>query len=126
LGRAYGVTGRVVAGKGRGAKVLGVPTANLVSENDLLPSCGIYAVWVIKDGHRLPGVANIGTCPTFDNQELTLEVHLLDFNGDLYGEMLQVEFVSRLRDEQRFSSIDELAAQIRADMTEARQVLAAG
>jgi riboflavin kinase/FMN adenylyltransferase len=126
LGRAYGVTGRVVAGKGRGAKVLGVPTANLVSENNLLPSCGIYAVWVIKDGHRLPGVANIGTCPTFDNQELTLEVHLLDFNGDLYGEMLQVEFVSRLRDEQRFSSIDELAAQIRADMTEARQVLAAG
>jgi riboflavin kinase/FMN adenylyltransferase len=126
LGRAYGVTGRVVAGKGRGAKVLGVPTANLVSENDLLPSCGIYAVWVIKDGHRLPGVANIGTCPTFGNQELTLEVHLLDFNGDLYGEMLQVEFVSRLRDEQRFSSIDALAAQIRADMTEARQVLAAG
>jgi riboflavin kinase/FMN adenylyltransferase len=126
LGRAYGVTGRVVAGKGRGAKVLGVPTANLVTENDLLPSCGIYAVWVIKDGHRLPGVANIGTCPTFGNQELTLEVHLLDFNGDLYGEMLQVEFVSRLRDEQRFSSIDALAAQIRADMTEARQVLATG
>ncbi len=126
LGRAYGVTGRVVAGKGRGAKILGVPTANLVSENDLLPSCGIYAVWVRKEGKRLPGVANIGTCPTFDNQELTLEVHLLDFNGDLYGELLQVEFVSRLRDERRFPSIDELAAQIRADMTEAREVLAAG
>ena len=126
LGRAYGVTGRVVAGKGRGAKVLGVPTANLAPENDLLPSCGIYAVWVIKDGKRLPGVANIGTCPTFDNQELTLEVHLLDFNGDLYGELLQVEFVARLRDERRFLSIDELAAQIRADMNEARKVLAAG
>jgi riboflavin kinase/FMN adenylyltransferase len=126
LGRTYGVAGRVVTGKGRGAKVLGVPTANLVSENDLLPSCGIYAVWVIRDGERLPGVANIGTCPTFENQELTLEVHLLDFNGDLYGEVLQVEFVARLRDEQRFPSIDELAAQIRSDMNEARGVLAAG
>jgi riboflavin kinase/FMN adenylyltransferase len=126
LGRAYGVAGRVVAGKGRGAKVLGVPTANLVTENDLLPSCGIYAVWGIRDGKRLPGVANIGTCPTFGNQELTLEVHLLDFTGDLYGETLQVEFVVRLRDEQRFPSIEELAAQIRADMDKARGVLAAG
>jgi riboflavin kinase/FMN adenylyltransferase len=126
LGRAYGVTGRVVAGKGRGSKVLGVPTANLVSENDLLPAGGIYAVWVTKDGQRLSGVANIGTCPTFGNQELSLEVHLLDFNGDLYGEILQVEFVSRLREERRFPSIDELAAQIRSDMTEAKRVLAAG
>jgi len=124
LGRVYGVTGRVVAGKGRGAKILGVPTANLVSENDLLPACGIYAVWVKKDGQRLPGVANIGTCPTFDNQELSLEVHLLDFDGDLYGEVLQVEFVHRLREEQRFPSIEALAAQIRADMAAARQVLA--
>jgi riboflavin kinase/FMN adenylyltransferase len=125
LGRAYGVTGRVVTGKGRGGKILGVPTANLVPENDLLPSCGIYAVWVMRDGERLPGVANIGTCPTFGNQDLTLEVHLLDFTGDLYGEVLQVEFVARLRDEQRFSSIDELAAQIRKDMDEGRRVLAA-
>ena len=124
LGRVYGVTGRVVTGKGRGAKVLGVPTANLVSENDLLPSCGIYAVWVLRNGQRLPGVANIGTCPTFDNQELTLEVHLLDFEGDLYGEVLQVEFVQRLREEQRFPSIEALAAQIRADMAAARGVLA--
>jgi riboflavin kinase / FMN adenylyltransferase len=126
LGRPYGVAGRVVTGKGRGAKILGVPTANLVTENDLLPACGIYAVWVMKDGQRLPGVANIGTCPTFDNQELTLEVHLLDFNGDLYGEVLQVEFAARLRDERRFPSIEELAAQIRADMVEARETLGAG
>ena len=124
LGRIYGVTGRVVAGKGRGAKVLGVPTANLASENDLLPSSGIYAVWVRLNGARLPGVANIGTCPTFDNQEMTLEVHLLDFDGDLYGRVLRVEFVQRLREEKRFPSIDELAAQIRADMAEARKVLA--
>ncbi len=123
LGRAYGVKGRVVAGKGRGAAVLGVPTANLTPENDLLPASGIYAVWVRKDGEKLPGVANIGTCPTFDNQELTLEVHLLDFKGDLYGEVLHVEFVARLREERRFPSIGELAAQIRTDMNEARRVL---
>jgi riboflavin kinase/FMN adenylyltransferase len=125
LGRDYGVTGQVVAGKGRGAKLLGVPTANIISENDLLPASGIYAVWVTKNGDRLPGVANIGTCPTFDNQEeLTLEVHLLGFNGDLYGEKLQVNFVARLREERRFPSIDELASQIRADMEAARRVLA--
>ncbi|MFZ2089596.1 MAG: bifunctional riboflavin kinase/FAD synthetase [Desulfobaccales bacterium] len=123
LGRAYGVSGRVVAGKGRGAAVLGVPTANLTPENDLLPASGIYAVRVLRDGQKLPGVANIGTCPTFDNEELTLEVHILGFNGDLYGESLHVEFVARLREERRFPSIGELAAQIRADMAEARKVL---
>lgn len=126
LGRSYGVTGQVVAGKGRGAKLLGVPTANLAPENDLLPASGIYAVWVQKNGQTLPGVANIGTCPTFDNQELTIEVHLLDFNGELYGERLQVEFTARLREERRFPSIGDLAAQIRADMSQARQVLAGG
>jgi riboflavin kinase/FMN adenylyltransferase len=117
------VTGQVVAGKGRGAKLLGVPTANLTPENDLLPASGIYAVWVKRHSQRLPGVANIGTCPTFDNQELTLEVHLLEFNEDLYGERLQVEFAARLREERRFPSIGDLAAQIRADMAEARRVL---
>jgi riboflavin kinase / FMN adenylyltransferase len=85
LGRTYGVAGRVVAGKGRGGKLLGVPTANLVPENDLLPASGIYAVWVAKDHERLPGVANIGTCPTFDNQDLSLEVHLIDFNETFTG-----------------------------------------
>jgi riboflavin kinase / FMN adenylyltransferase len=123
LGRTYGVAGRVVAGKGRGGKLLGVPTANLAPENDLLPASGIYAVWVVKDGEKLPGVANIGTCPTFDNQELSLEVHLIDFTGDLYGEVLQVEFVARLREERRFSSIGELAVQIRADIDQGREVL---
>lgn len=123
LGRPYGVAGKVVAGQGRGARLLGVPTANLASENDLLPATGIYAVWVEKDGGRFPGVANIGTCPTFDNQELSLEVHLLDFSGDLYGARLQVDFVARLREERRFPSIGDLAAQIRADIAEGRRVL---
>jgi len=124
LGRAYGVVGQVYQGHGRGAKLLGVPTANLRPENELLPASGIYAVRVRRGTETLPGVANIGTCPTFDDAELSLEVHILDFNGDLYGEDLEVEFVDRLREERRFPSIEALGAQIRADMEAARRVLA--
>jgi riboflavin kinase/FMN adenylyltransferase len=125
LGRPYGVSGRVVPGKGRGAKLLGVPTANLLSPNELLPASGIYAVWVRRGGAILPGVANIGTCPTFNNAELSLEVHLLEFNGDLYGESLEVDFVTRLREERRFPSIEALADQIHADIAAAHRALTA-
>jgi riboflavin kinase/FMN adenylyltransferase len=123
LGRPYGVVGQVVRGKGRGAKLLGVPTANLRAANELLPACGIYAVRVRRGGRIYPGVANLGTCPTFDNQDLSLEVHLLEFNGELYGENLEVQFVARLREERRFASIEALGAQIRADIDQARQML---
>jgi len=123
LGRPYGVVGRVVKGHGRGAKLLGTPTANIRPENELLPASGIYAVWVQRGNETLPGVANIGTCPTFDGAALSLEVHLMDFNGDLYEENLEVEFVSRLREERRFPSIEALAAQIRADIAAARKAL---
>lgn len=123
LGRPFAAVGEVVPGKGRGAKLLKVPTANLRPENELLPATGIYAVWVRRGKKNLPGVANIGTCPTFDNSELSLEVHLLDFSGDLYGENLEVEFVARLREERRFPSIEALAAQIHADIAAARQAL---
>jgi len=126
LGRPYAVEGRVVPGKGRGGAVLKVPTANLRPDNELLPATGIYAVRVRRGSETLPGVANIGTCPTFDNQELSLEVHLLDFAGDLYGEQLGVEFIARLREERRFSSIEALAAQIQADIQNARGVLQGG
>jgi riboflavin kinase/FMN adenylyltransferase len=124
LGRSYGVTGRVVQGKGRGAKLLGVPTANILTPNELLPACGIYAVWVRRGDAILPGVANLGTCPTFENTELSLEVHLMEFSGDLYGESLEVQFVTRLREEQRFPSLEALAAQIHADIAAARRALA--
>jgi riboflavin kinase / FMN adenylyltransferase len=123
LGRSYGVEGQVVQGKGRGAKLLGVPTANLFTPNELLPASGIYAVWARRGYAVLPGVANIGTCPTFDNSESSLEVHLLEFSGNLYGETLEVQFIARLRDEQRFPSLEALAAQIHADIVAARQVL---
>ncbi len=124
LGRPYGVSGRVVHGHGRGAKLLGVPTANMRPVNELLPASGIYAVWVRRGEAILPGVANIGTCPTFDNCAFSLEVHLLEFNGNLYDEDLEVDFVARLREERRFPSIEALAAQIHADIDQARQVLA--
>jgi riboflavin kinase / FMN adenylyltransferase len=123
LGRPYGVAGRVIQGKGRGAKLLGVPTANILTPNELLPACGIYAVWVRRGDATLPGVANIGTCPTFNNTELSVEVHVLEFSGDLYGEALEVQFASRLREEKRFPSLEALAAQIQADIAAARLAL---
>lgn len=126
LGRPYGVEGRVVHGKGRGGKLLGVPTANIRPANELLPATGIYAVRVRRGAETLWGAANIGTCPTFENGEFSLEVHLLDFNGDVYDENLVVQFVARLRGERRFPSIEALAAQIHADIAAARKVLAAG
>jgi riboflavin kinase/FMN adenylyltransferase len=124
LGRPYFVSGQVIAGKGRGAKLLGIPTANILPENDLLPASGIYAVVAHRGEKVFPGVANIGTCPTFDGETaLSLEVHIFDFAGDLYGEKLGVEFVARLREERRFPSIAALGAQIRSDIEAARQVL---
>jgi len=124
LGRSYGVVGRVIQGKGRGAKLLGVPTANLRPENELLPATGIYAVRVRLGAETWLGAANIGTCPTFENGEFSLEVHLLDFAGDLYGDTLEVEFVARLREERKFPSLEALTAQIHADIAAVRRVLA--
>ena len=124
LGRSYGVVGRVIQGKGRGAKLLGVPTANLRPENELLPATGIYAVRVRRGAETWLGAANIGTCPTFENGEFSLEVHLLDFAGDLYGDTLEVEFAARLREERKFPSLEALTAQIHADIAAARRALA--
>ena len=124
LGRSYGVVGRVIQGKGRGAKLLGVPTANLRPENELLPATGIYAVRVRRGAETWLGAANIGTCPTFENGDFSLEVHLLDFDGDLYGDTLEVEFAARLREERKFPSLEALSAQIHADIAAARRALA--
>jgi riboflavin kinase/FMN adenylyltransferase len=124
LGRPYEITGQVVRGHGRGARLLGFPTANLAADNGLLvPGAGIYAVRVEMQDRIYPGVANIGTCPTFDNQELSLEVYLLDFDRDIYGERLAVQFVERLRDEQRFADVPALVHQIKKDVAAARQIV---
>lgn len=128
LGRDFDVDGTVVRGDGRGARI-GVPTANIAVDSALLPAGGVYAVRAqILDGASrsplLPGVANLGTNPTFvDRAELSLEVHLLDTAVDLYGKTMRVCFVERLRGEQRFDGVDALVHQIHADIDRARTIL---
>jgi riboflavin kinase/FMN adenylyltransferase len=119
LGRAYDVAGDVVQGAGRG-RTLGFPTANVAPERPLLVKTGVYACRVERDGASLEAVANVGVRPTFGDLGLALEVHLLDFTGDLYGERLRVAFTRRLRDERKFPSVEALREQIAADVEAAR------
>lgn len=126
LGRPHLVRGTVVAGDQRG-RAIGFPTANLETDAELVPAPGVYAVWArIDGGPSLPGVANLGFRPTFAGQAFRIEVHVLDFQGDVYGRQLEVEFVSRLRGERRFAGVDELVAQIRADVVDGRRILGGG
>jgi len=125
LGRSYQIQGEVVTGRNRGGRLLGFPTANIRMENELCPKTGIYVVTVEFGNRSYPGVVSIGYSPTFDDHRFTVEVHLMDFSGDLYGKRLRVNFIGRLRDEKRFSSPAELSAQIQKDVTDARKILAA-
>jgi riboflavin kinase/FMN adenylyltransferase len=127
LGRSYVVSGRVVVGDGRG-RLLGFPTANIVTENDrkILPLRGVYAVRVRISGEMATslGMMNIGTRPTVTSGErLVAEVHLLDFEGDLYGKGLTVAFQARLRDEVTFATLDDLKRQLAKDRTHCRRIL---
>jgi riboflavin kinase/FMN adenylyltransferase len=120
LGHPYTIDGTVVEGDRRG-RGLGFPTANLATENELVPPHGVYATTVRLDGVIYPSITNIGTRPTFEDQTRTVvETHLLDMDRDLYGRVLRLGFVQRLRDERRFESIDLLTAQIGADVRKAR------
>lgn len=126
LGHPYTLSGTVERGEGRGRQ-LGYPTANLVLRDDrkLIPHIGVYATRV-QVGDTAPlhgGMMNIGRRPTFDGMDVTVEVHLLDFEGILYGETLHVEFLQRLRDEQKFDSPDALVAQLSRDEEHCRTVL---
>jgi riboflavin kinase/FMN adenylyltransferase len=125
LGRAHELCGRVIEGDGRG-RTLGIPTANLECEPVLKPADGVYAVVVRQiepsNDTRYAGVANIGHRPTFD-RDRSVEIHLLDFTGDLYGSTLRVAFVSRLRGVKAFKEVDQLVSQIRKDISFARGVL---
>ncbi len=124
LGRPHALRGRVVAGDRRG-RTLGFPTANLHLRSHLvLPADGVYAVRANVDGRRRDGVLNIGVRPTFAGRRRTVEVHLLDFTGDVYGAWLVVELVERLRGEVAFAGPDALRAAIAADVARARDVLA--
>jgi riboflavin kinase/FMN adenylyltransferase len=115
LGRPYNLKGTVVKGYRRGTD-LGFPTANLAPEKVLVPCIGVYAAVVVLRGERYAAVLNIGFNPTFGNDDMAIEIHLLDFEGEIYGETLQVYFIERLRDELRFSSPAELALQIQKDV----------
>jgi riboflavin kinase/FMN adenylyltransferase len=123
LGRNYLLSGRVIHGHGRGSKQLGFPTANLKPEGALFPKPGIYATWAYHEGKRYAGVANLGWNPTFQDQKFSIEIHILNFNRDIYGEPLRVEFVERLRDEITFRGPEELIAQIKKDISRAKGVL---
>ena len=123
LGRYHGLSGPVVRGAARGKK-LGFPTANVALPGGLvLPPRGVYACFACVEGQRWPAVANIGMRPTFSDQQLTAEAHLLNFTGDLYGRLLRLELVEFLRAERRFDSVDALVAQIREDARLAAQLL---
>lgn len=125
LGRCHSLWGRIGAGDRRG-RTLGFPTANLVLRGGLLPRDGVYVARARVLEATYGGVANVGSRPTFGGTGRGVEVHLLDFDGDLYRRHMCVEFVSRLRDEMRFPSADALVRQIKADAKRAREVLAAG
>jgi riboflavin kinase/FMN adenylyltransferase len=123
LGRHYQIKGVVVTGRNRGGKLLGFPTANINLHDELCPKPGVYAVTVESKGSTLMGVANIGYSPTFDDHEFTVEAHILDFDENIYGQEIRVNFVKRIRDEIKFSSIEELSDQITKDVLTARALL---
>lgn len=123
LGRAPSLLGRVVAGAGRG-RTIGLPTANLEVGAACPPANGVYAVLALFRGERHTGLCNVGVRPTFGSgARPTIEIHLLDWSGDLYGESLEVVFLARLRDERKFAGPAELLAQIAADRRAAEGVL---
>ncbi len=120
LGRPYRMCGRVARGAQRGRSI-GFPTANIYVHRRATPVQGVFAVEMFGlDGEPLAGVANVGTRPTVEGAAVVLEVHLFDFAQDIYGRYVQVDFLHRLRDEQRFASLDELKKQIHLDVQQAR------
>jgi riboflavin kinase/FMN adenylyltransferase len=122
LGHYYSIDGTVVQGSQRG-RVLGFPTANLCSDNALVPPSGVYATVTLLDGVAHPSVTNIGSRPTFENNEtIVIETHVMNFSRELYGERLRLAFVQRLRDEKKFDGIEALKAQIDADRREAEML----
>jgi riboflavin kinase/FMN adenylyltransferase len=126
LSRPYQLSGKVMPGEHIGHQ-LGFPTANLQPDNSykLIPASGAYAVWATIGNRqeRLPAMMNIGTRPTFDGRSRTLEVNIIDFEGDLYGQTVLITFVTRLREERKFDSSEALAQQLKADREATKQCL---
>jgi riboflavin kinase/FMN adenylyltransferase len=123
LGRSYCVSGEVVEGNKRG-RTIGFPTANMaVWEQQVLPANGVYAAWATLGAERFMAVTNVGVRPTFDGTTITVEPHLLNFDRDIYGEILSLTFEARLRREQKFDSIESLKAQLHRDIAQGRDLL---
>lgn len=123
LGRSFSVYGPVTTGRTHG-KTIGFPTLNIHVEDLSLPPLGVYAVLVKVNGRTLKGVANLGMAPTVrEDRRIILEVHLLDWEGDLYGKLVEVFFVSYIRSEQKFDNIDQLKLQIQKDIKTAKKFL---
>jgi riboflavin kinase/FMN adenylyltransferase len=125
LGRRYRLSGAVVPGDGRG-KSIGVPTANLqIDQKKAVPGPGVYACYAISQGERYPAVTNIGVRPTFEDGPVAarVETHILDFDHDLYGQEVGLEFAAFLRPERKFDGIESLVAQIQTDIETGRQIL---
>ncbi len=119
LGRPFHLVGTVVHGDRRG---IGFPTANVQAIADLLPHVGVYGGVGIARGKAYPAAINIGHNPTFTDVELRIEAHLLDFEGDLYGQPIELHFLRRWRDEKKFASVDQLVAAIKRDLDKTRQL----
>jgi riboflavin kinase / FMN adenylyltransferase len=119
LGRPYGVEGVIVRGQQRG-RTIGFPTANLRPHNRVVPKNGVYATATLVDGTWRRSITNVGVRPTFDDDsDISIESYIFDFDGDLYGDVLRVRFLHRIRDERKFSGIDELRQQIERDTARA-------
>jgi riboflavin kinase / FMN adenylyltransferase len=115
LGRPYGVEGQIIHGLQRG-RTIGFPTANLHPHNRVIPKFGVYATATLIDGKWRRSITNVGVRPTFDDdQNPSIESYIFDFDGDLYGDVLRVRFLHRIRDERKFAGIDELRTQIEKD-----------
>ncbi len=123
IGRPFNFISQVVPGVGRG-RTLGFPTANLeIIPHQALPSDGVYATIAEINQQTIPSVTNIGIRPTFGNNERTVEVYLLDYQGELYGQKLRISFIERLRDERTFENEEKLKAQIKRDIEQAKSIL---
>ena len=122
LGRPYIISGTVIPGKSRGT-ALGIPTANINPEKELIPAEGVYAVIVQLENNRYKGVLNIGFNPTFSDNERSIEVYILDFSENIYGKSVKVFFIDRIRDEVKFDTPEQLVGQIKNDVEQALVIL---
>ncbi len=122
LGRTYSIKGKVIDGHKKGT-VIGYPTANIDVHHELIPHTGVYGVRVVNEGIYYDGIANVGFNPTFNRDSLSVEVHIFDFNKDIYGKEIEIAFIGRIREEIAFKSAQELVEQIGQDVKRAKDIL---